>query len=78
MLQRCTMVNRIHSTQKPASFTWSPATVSAMQPGATTTIVITLPTSYAEDVQGFTSGMTLEIMLHTTGGKDYPKVITLP
>jgi FlaG/FlaF family flagellin (archaellin) len=26
----------------------------------------------------FVSGMTLEIMLHTTGGKDYPKVVTLP
>ena len=24
------------------------------------------------------SGMTVEVMLHTTGGKDYPKVITLP
>ncbi len=26
----------------------------------------------------WSSGMTLEIMLHTTGGKDYPKVVVLP
>ncbi len=24
------------------------------------------------------SGMTVEVMLHTAGGKDYPKVLTLP
>lgn len=26
----------------------------------------------------WTSGMTVEIMMHTTAGKDYPKVLTLP
>lgn len=26
----------------------------------------------------WTSGMTVEVMLHSAGGKDYPKVVTLP
>jgi archaeal type IV pilus assembly protein PilA len=42
-----------------------------MSPGDTSNGAILLPASY-------TSGTTLEITLHTTGGKDYPKVITIP
>ena len=61
-----------------AVFAWTPVAAAAMQPGATQAATITLPTAFAPTVQSFTSGMTLEIMLHTTGGKDYPKVITLP
>jgi len=57
--------------------TWAPTT-GAMDPGATATGTITLPTAYPAGVTGFVSGMTLEITLHTTGGKDYPKVVTLP
>ena len=59
------------------AFAWTPVTATAMQPGASLTATITLPTAAPTGVQGFTSGMTLEIMMHTTGGKDYPKVITL-
>ena len=59
-------------------FAWVWTNTNSMQPGAATSATITLPTIFATEVQGFTSGMTLEIMLHTTGGKDYPKVITLP
>jgi len=55
-------------------FNWDWGTTSAtMEPGATSTATITIPNS-----AGFKSGMTIEMMLHTTGGKDYPKVITLP
>jgi archaeal type IV pilus assembly protein PilA len=49
--------------------TFVPAT---LEPGmSTTTAQLQLPTSYV-------AGTTLEITLHTTGGKDYPKVVTLP
>jgi len=44
-----------------------------MAPGESATGKISLPTTGT-----WTSGMTVEITLHTTGGKDYPKVITLP
>ena len=44
-----------------------------LDPGVSGTGTITLETG-----AGFNSGMTVEITLHTTGGKDYPKVVTLP
>jgi archaeal type IV pilus assembly protein PilA len=61
---------------KPASaYTGLTTTIDGtpltMAPGESGTMTVTLPAS-------FTSGMTVEIMLHTTGGKDYPKVVTLP
>ena len=63
----------------PSGFTWAwtPATGMSMDPGAASSATITLPTTVTQGT-GFVSGMTLEIMMHTTGGKDYPKVITLP
>lgn len=45
-----------------------------MQPGGTASIEVQL----TQGGTAWVSGMTVEIMLHTTGGKDYPKVITLP
>lgn len=46
-----------------------------LQPGgaANPSWTLTLPKGTV-----WTSGMTVEIMLHSTAGKDYPKVITLP
>jgi hypothetical protein len=46
----------------------------SMQPGQGANIEITLNNAHGDWV----SGMTVEIMLHTTGGKDYPKVVTIP
>ncbi len=64
---------------KPANVTSGAGTILTtftpsitMNPGETSTGTIVLPTT------GYSSGMTLEVTLHTTGGKDYPKVITLP
>jgi archaellum component FlaG (FlaF/FlaG flagellin family) len=45
----------------------------SMDPGKSGSMTVTLAGG-----TDFLSGMTLEIMLHTTGGKDYPKVVTLP
>jgi len=45
----------------------------SMDPGKSGNVTVTLAGGI-----DFLSGMTLEIMLHTTGGKDYPKVVTLP
>jgi hypothetical protein len=45
---------------------------------------ITLAPGVSKDItlsingSSFVSGMTLEIMLHTATGKDYPKVVVLP
>jgi FlaG/FlaF family flagellin (archaellin) len=61
------------------TFAWGGTAIASLQPGAQANYVITLPaTGLVSGVQGFTSGMTLEITLHSTGGKDYPKVLTLP
>jgi len=64
----------------PFDWAWTPLTGDTMDPGASSKATIQLPAAadFKGTVQGFTSGMTLEITLHTTGGKDYPKVITLP
>ena len=58
---------------------WTGAGIT-MEPGASSTATIALPSAAATEptVTGFLSGMTLEITLHTTGGKDYPKAIILP
>ena len=50
----------------------APLTLVPMDPGKQGSVVVS--------IQGadFVSGMTVEITLHTTGGKDYPKVVVLP
>lgn len=55
------------------TFTFTTGTAS-MQPGATAVATITLPGASTS----FVSGMTLEVTIHTTGGNNYPKVVTLP
>lgn len=63
---------------KPANVTSGAGTIITtftpltMNPGETSTGIIVLP------ITGYSSGMTLEITLHTTGGKDYPKALVLP
>jgi len=46
---------------------------SSLEPGDATTGTITLPSA-----SGFSSGMSVEIVLHTASGKDYPKQVVLP
>ena len=71
----------IYYTIAANHFNWTfvPTGKYSMDPGASTTATIYCPKAneYA-DVTAFCSGMTLEITLHTTGGKDYPKAIVLP
>ncbi len=63
---------------------WEPVTnpveAFTMDPGQSKNgITITLNGAAIEDEDSpWQSGMSVEITLHTTGGKDYPKVITLP
>lgn len=47
------------------------ATVS-VNPGETKTFTITIQPS------GFSSGQSVEIKIHTAGGKEYPKLVVLP
>jgi flagellin-like protein len=56
-------------TSKPDA-TFTPETLN---PGETSDGEISLPSNGE-----WTSGMTVEIMIHTTAGKDYPKVVVLP
>jgi archaeal type IV pilus assembly protein PilA len=49
-----------------------------VQPGDSATLTITVPKTMTAGANAFASGQTLEITLHSTGGKDYPKVVTLP
>ncbi|HJW65820.1 MAG TPA: archaellin/type IV pilin N-terminal domain-containing protein [Candidatus Bathyarchaeia archaeon] len=47
-----------------------------LEPGqSVTNAQITLP---APGAGAWKSGMTVELLLHTSAGKDYPKVVTLP
>ena len=48
---------------------------TTLDPGKSTTGVVILPI-YSEG--DWLSGMTVEVMLQTSAGKQYPKVITLP
>jgi len=51
--------------------------VLTLDPGKATTGNITMPDGTLTS-GSWVSGMTVEIMVHTTAGKDYPKVVTLP
>ena len=67
-------------------FNWTtiPSDTFTMDPGAAVDMTIVLPATttpineFLTTVTPFSSGMTLEITLHTTGGKDYPKALVLP
>ncbi|MEM2103667.1 MAG: archaellin/type IV pilin N-terminal domain-containing protein [Candidatus Bathyarchaeia archaeon] len=48
-----------------------------LEPGKTLNVVIKLANATAAP-NAWISGMTVEIMIHTVAGKDYPKVVVLP
>ena len=57
----------------------SPVSVSEpLTSGSLKYIGITLPHNAAMGTSVATSGLSLEIKLHTVAGKEYPKIITLP
>jgi FlaG/FlaF family flagellin (archaellin) len=49
-----------------------------MNPGQTANVYIDFDVLQTPTASPWISGMTCEITLHTTGGKDYPKAIILP
>jgi len=49
-----------------------------LDPGVSDTISLAYDPDGDPNTSKWQSGMTLEITLHTTGGKDYPKSIILP
>ena len=52
---------------------------TTLDPGKSVTAVyIDLPKTGVPATEVWTSGMTVELTIHTTAGKDYPKVIVLP
>ena len=56
---------------------FDPAGSDVLRPGDSTTITFTLN---AGDCGAFNAqpGVSIEVKLHTTGGKEYPKLLTLP
>jgi FlaG/FlaF family flagellin (archaellin) len=69
---------------KPASAyaPWAPvcnATTIVMNPGqSNATTIILAGNTVTNPNSPWISGMTCEVTLHTTGGKDYPKALILP
>lgn len=66
-----------------SALTWgngtSGQTVSiSLNSGSETYIGITLPNQASMGTSTATSGLSLEIKLHTSAGKEYPKIVTLP
>jgi hypothetical protein len=62
----------------PAPDTPAPAfSITTLEPGDSTSGVINLPGTIASATT-WNSGMTVEIMLHSSAGSDYPKVVALP
>jgi FlaG/FlaF family flagellin (archaellin) len=65
-----------YGTQYGPTFApWCNATVIVMNPGQSNCTTISLLSTGATP---WISGMTCEVTLHTTGGKDYPKALILP
>jgi flagellin-like protein len=46
--------------------------------GSETTITVFIPNGAKMGSSTATSGLSLELKLHTSGGKEYPKILTLP
>ena len=57
---------------------WCNATTIVMNPGQSNSTIISLIGSTFNSASPWISGMTCEVTIHTTGGKDYPKALILP
>jgi len=50
----------------------------SFNPGDTKTITLSLKKGETCGTTKFTSGLSIEVKLHSSGGKDYPKLVVLP
>ncbi len=50
----------------------------AINPGGGATITINIGADGKCGVTKFTAGLSIEVKLHSTGGKEYPRLLTLP
>jgi len=50
----------------------------SFNPGENKTITLSLTKGNTCGTTKFTSGLSVEVKLHTSGGKDYPKLVVLP
>jgi flagellin-like protein len=55
----------------------SPVSI-ALNSGSEVYIVVAIPNGAKMGSSTATSGLSLELKLHTSGGKEYPKILTLP
>ncbi|UNQ73462.1 archaellin/type IV pilin N-terminal domain-containing protein [Infirmifilum sp. NZ] len=49
-----------------------------IDPGSKATILLTIPPGSSCGATKFVAGQSIEVKLHSSGGKDYPKLVVLP
>jgi archaellum component FlaG (FlaF/FlaG flagellin family) len=57
---------------------WNPGTTRTLAPGQQVQITITFADQTAWAGGTLTHGVSVEVKLHTTSGKEYPKLVVLP
>jgi len=72
-------LNGVNATSSSCSgVTPNPTPPIPISPGSAQTITITLDAGAYCGATKFTAGGSVEVKLHSSGGKDYPKLIVLP
>jgi len=72
------LLNGVDTTSCQNGVTVQPSLPLALNPGSNSTITITIGSGASCGPSKFTAGGSVEVKLHTSGGKDYPKLVVLP
>ncbi|MGB9709854.1 hypothetical protein, partial [Infirmifilum uzonense] len=71
-------INSVPSSQWGSGNNVNPTPPITVNPGNSTTIKITLKKGSKIGTTILNSGVSIEVKLHTTGGREYPKLTNLP
>ncbi|MGC9096640.1 MAG: DUF4352 domain-containing protein, partial [Infirmifilum sp.] len=71
-------INNVPSSQWATNNTINPNPPITVNPGNSTTIKITLKKGSKIGTTTLNPGVSIEVKLHTTGGREYPKLTNLP
>ena len=71
-------INGVPDTQWGNAANMTPALPITLNPGNSTTIIITLARGQRIGTTTLSPGVSIEVKFHTTGGREYPKLTTLP
>ena len=72
------LINGVPNTQWGNAATISPALPITLNPGQNATVTITLTRGQTIGTTTLNPGVSIEVKFHTTGGREYPKLTTLP